>query len=52
MSCANTLKLSWSYFVHRDKGYSGAKRLTAMMSDLRWRKIDVVVVWALDRGDR
>src|SRR5216683_1607445 len=43
----------WSYVVYRDKGQSGAKNdrpaLTAMMNDLRRRKIDVVVVWALDR---
>jgi DNA invertase Pin-like site-specific DNA recombinase len=43
----------WSYVVYRDKGQSGAKNdrpaLTAMMDDLRRRKIDVVVVWALDR---
>jgi DNA invertase Pin-like site-specific DNA recombinase len=43
----------WSCVVYRDKGQSGAKNdrpaLTAMMSDLRRRKIDVVVVWALDR---
>jgi DNA invertase Pin-like site-specific DNA recombinase len=35
------------------KGQSGAKddgpALTAMLNDLRRRKIDVVVVWALDR---
>jgi DNA invertase Pin-like site-specific DNA recombinase len=43
----------WSYVVYRDKGQSGAKNdrpaLTAMMNDLRRRKVDVVVVWALDR---
>ncbi len=43
----------WSCVVYRDKGQSGAKNdrpaLTAMMNDLRRRKIDVVVVWALDR---
>ena len=43
----------WSWVVYRDKGQSGAKNdrpaLTAMMNDLRRRKIDVVVVWALDR---
>jgi DNA invertase Pin-like site-specific DNA recombinase len=43
----------WSYVVYRDKGQSGAKNdrpaLTAMLNDLRRRKIDVVVVWALDR---
>src|SRR3984893_15642037 len=43
----------WSWVVYRDKGQSGAKKdrpaLIAMMNDLRRRKIDVVVVWALDR---
>jgi len=43
----------WSCIVYRDKGHSGAKNdrpaLAAMMNDLRRRKIDVVVVWALDR---
>src|ERR1700732_4839099 len=43
----------WSCAVYRDKGQSGAKNdrpaLTVMMNDLRRRKIDVVVVWALDR---
>src|ERR1700681_3244610 len=44
---------AWSCVVYRDKGQSGAKNdrpaLTSMMNDLRRRKIDVVVVWALDR---
>jgi DNA invertase Pin-like site-specific DNA recombinase len=43
----------WSCVVYPDKGQSGAKNdrpaLTTMMNDLRRRKIDVVVVWALDR---
>jgi DNA invertase Pin-like site-specific DNA recombinase len=43
----------WSSAVYRDKGQSGAKNdrpaLTAMMNDLRRRKVDVIVVWALDR---
>jgi DNA invertase Pin-like site-specific DNA recombinase len=43
----------WSCVVYRDKGQSGAKNdrpaLTAMLNDLRRRKIDVIVVWALDR---
>jgi DNA invertase Pin-like site-specific DNA recombinase len=43
----------WGCVVYRDKGQSGAKNdrpaLTTMMNDLRRRKIDVVVVWALDR---
>jgi DNA invertase Pin-like site-specific DNA recombinase len=43
----------WSYVVYRDQGQSGAKSdrpaLTALLNDLRRRKADVVVVWALDR---
>jgi DNA invertase Pin-like site-specific DNA recombinase len=43
----------WSSVVYRDKGQSGAKNdrpaLTAMLNDLRRRKVDVIVVWALDR---
>jgi len=43
----------WTYEVYRDKGQSGAKRvrpeLTRLLGDLRKRKLDVVVVWALDR---
>jgi DNA invertase Pin-like site-specific DNA recombinase len=43
----------WGYVVYRDKAQSGAKSdrpaLTAMLNDLRRRKADVVVVWALDR---
>jgi DNA invertase Pin-like site-specific DNA recombinase len=43
----------WSCTVYRDQGQSGAKSerpaLTALMNDLRRRKADVVVVWALDR---
>jgi DNA invertase Pin-like site-specific DNA recombinase len=43
----------WSHVVYRDRGQSGVKNdrpaLTAMLNDLRRRKIDVVVVWALDR---
>src|SRR3984893_3433022 len=43
----------WSFVVYRDKGQSGAKKdrpaLTTLMNDPRRRKIDVVVVWALDR---
>jgi DNA invertase Pin-like site-specific DNA recombinase len=43
----------WSYVVYRDKAQSGAKSdrlaLTALLNDLRRRKADVVVVWALDR---
>ena len=43
----------WSFVVYRDHGQSGAKQdrpaLNAMLSDLRKRKFDVMVVWALDR---
>jgi DNA invertase Pin-like site-specific DNA recombinase len=43
----------WSFVVYRDRGQSGAKNdrpaLNTMMNDLRRRKIDVIVVWALDR---
>ncbi len=43
----------WSCVLYRDKGQSGAKNdrpaLNAMLDDLRKRKFDVIVVWALDR---
>jgi DNA invertase Pin-like site-specific DNA recombinase len=43
----------WSFVLYRDKGQSGAKQdrpaLNTMLTDLRRRKFDVVVVWALDR---
>ena len=43
----------WECVVYRDKGQSGVKNdrpaLTSMLNDLRRRKFDVVVVWALDR---
>jgi DNA invertase Pin-like site-specific DNA recombinase len=43
----------WSCALYRDHGQSGAKNdrpaLNTMLGDLRRRKIDVVVVWALDR---
>lgn len=43
----------WNYEVYRDKGQSGAKshrpELTRLLADLRRRKLDIVVVWALDR---
>ena len=46
-------KRGWSYILYRDKGQSGAKNdrpaLNSMLNDLRRRKFDVVVVWALDR---
>jgi len=43
----------WSCTIYRDKGQSGAKNdrpaLNAPLGDMRKRKFDVVVVWALDR---
>ena len=43
----------WSYVVYRDKAQSGAKAdrpaLNRMMEDIRKRRLDVVVVWTLDR---
>lgn len=43
----------WSFVVYRDKGQSGAKQdrpaLNSLLADLRKRKFDVLVVWALDR---
>jgi DNA invertase Pin-like site-specific DNA recombinase len=43
----------WNYEVYRDQGQSGAKsdrpELTRLLADLRRRKLDIVVVWALDR---
>jgi len=45
-------KRGWSYVVYRDTA-SGAKNerpaLTSMLNDLRRRKLDVIVVWKLDR---
>jgi DNA invertase Pin-like site-specific DNA recombinase len=46
-------KRGWTCVVYRDKGQSGAKNdrpaLNAMLNDLRRRRFDVIVVWALDR---
>jgi DNA invertase Pin-like site-specific DNA recombinase len=43
----------WSYTVYQDKAQSGAKNdrpaLNQMLSDMRRRKFDVMVVWKLDR---
>ena len=43
----------WQQCVYRDKGQSGAKdnrpALAEMLKDIRKRKVDVIVVWALDR---
>ncbi len=44
---------SWSCTTYKDRGQSGAKNdrpaLNALLGDMRKRKFDVVVVWALDR---
>lgn len=46
-------KRGWNCVLYRDKAQSGAKNdrpaLNQMLGDLRKRKFDVVVVWALDR---
>ena len=43
----------WSCKIYKDRGHSGAKAdrpaLNNLVHDIRCRKIDVVVVWALDR---
>lgn len=43
----------WEYVVYRDKAQSGAKNdrpaLNSMLSDLRRRQFDVIVIWQLDR---
>lgn len=43
----------WKEVIYCDRGQSGAKEnrpaLDQMLADIRKRKIDVVVVWALDR---
>jgi DNA invertase Pin-like site-specific DNA recombinase len=43
----------WTYEVYRDKGQSGARtdrpELVRLLADLGKRKLDIVVVWALDR---
>ena len=43
----------WRYRVYRDAGQSGAKdnipALTEMMKGIRQRRVDVIVIWALDR---
>ncbi len=43
----------WEYKIYRDAGQSGAKEsrpaLDSLLTDVRKRKIDVLVVWALDR---
>ena len=43
----------WEQILYRDKGHSGAKQdrpaLNLLLNDLRKRKVDVVLVWSLDR---
>lgn len=43
----------WAFVLYSDKGQSGAKQdrpaLNNLLGDLRKRKFDVLVVWALDR---
>jgi len=43
----------WESILYRDRGQSGAKQdrpaLNALLSDLRKRKVDVILVWSLDR---
>ena len=43
----------WEAILYRDKGQSGAKQdrpaLNSLLCDLRKRKVDVILVWSLDR---
>jgi DNA invertase Pin-like site-specific DNA recombinase len=43
----------WESILYRDRGQSGAKQdrpaLNSLLSDLRMRKVDVILVWSLDR---
>ncbi len=43
----------WEQILYRDKGQSGAKQdrpaLNVLLNDLRKRKVDVILVWSLDR---
>jgi DNA invertase Pin-like site-specific DNA recombinase len=43
----------WEQILYRDKGQSGAKQdrpaLNLLLNDLRKRKLDVILVWSLDR---
>jgi DNA invertase Pin-like site-specific DNA recombinase len=43
----------WEAILYRDRGQSGAKHdrsaLNLLLSDLRKRKLDVILVWSLDR---
>ena len=44
---------NWDYVIYRDRGQSGVKdnrpALNNLMNDIRRRKADVIVIWALDR---
>jgi DNA invertase Pin-like site-specific DNA recombinase len=43
----------WKSILYRDHGQSGAKQdrpaLSSLLSDLRKRKLDVILIWSLDR---
>jgi DNA invertase Pin-like site-specific DNA recombinase len=43
----------WESILYRDRGQSGAEQdrpaLNALLADLRKRKVDVILVWSLDR---
>ena len=43
----------WESILYRDRGQSGAKQdrpaLNSLLSDLRKRKIDIILIWSLDR---
>ena len=43
----------WESILYRDRGQSGAKQdrpaLNMLLGDLRKRKVDVILVWSLDR---
>ena len=43
----------WESILYRDRGQSGAKQdrpaLNSLLADLRKRKVDVILVWSLDR---
>jgi DNA invertase Pin-like site-specific DNA recombinase len=43
----------WDCLMYRDRGQGGAKQdrpaLNSLLSDLRKRKVDVILVWSLDR---
>jgi len=43
----------WEAILYRDRGQSGAKQdrpaLNSLLSDLRKRRVDIILVWSLDR---